>query len=245
MNIEETMKRIDLLLQDRGLNSGYQEQAVRQLLYHLFAAIEIYKYMTVAERNKSGWWYRTFFKHVFPLTGFLKERKRKRDKENSPLHPSYKKESGVKEKDEKTIYIAGREQASFEERKKQFWAELEHYVGKYERQSVLKFYYYWAEEMRGHKKMRWEIQKSWNTSYRLAAWSKRSYQIDDKAAELRLERAKNRGNKSAFAPNEDQPKKVGVLRTREMEQQEAQIAERKAGAVTREDYLRMKAEGKI
>ena len=46
----------------------------------------------------------------YRLTGFLKERKRKRDKEKSPLHPSYKeRETEVKEKAQKNIYIAGRE----------------------------------------------------------------------------------------------------------------------------------------
>ena len=43
--------------------------------------------------------------------------------------------------------------------------------------------------------MRWEIQKSWNTSYRLAAWSKRSFAKNDEAAALRLERTK--GKKSS------------------------------------------------
>ena len=85
-NIDETMNKIDSLLTDRGLTSEYKEQAVRHLLYHLYIALDIYRYMTYSEKNKAGYWYR-MFRSSFSLTGFLKERKRKRDKEKSPLHP--------------------------------------------------------------------------------------------------------------------------------------------------------------
>ena len=83
MNIEETTKKVDLLLQDRGLTSEYQEQAVRQLLYHLYIAIDIYRYMTFAEKAKAGYWYR-IFKGSFSLRNFLKERKRTRERKNPP-----------------------------------------------------------------------------------------------------------------------------------------------------------------
>ena len=105
MNFEEIKCNVDHVLSDRGLTVDYKEQAVRQLLYHLYIAIDIYRYMTFSEKNKAGFWYRTF-KSSYRLTGFLKERKRKRDKEKSPLHPSYKeRETEVKEKAQKKIYI--------------------------------------------------------------------------------------------------------------------------------------------
>ena len=90
MNIEEIKNSIDRQLIEGGLVRDFKEQAVRQLLYHLCIAIDIYRHMTQAEKNKSGYWYREELKNSFSLTGFLKERKRKRDKKKSPLHPSYK-----------------------------------------------------------------------------------------------------------------------------------------------------------
>ena len=108
MKTEEIVNNVDSLLSDRGLVKEYKEQAVRLLLYHLYVAIDIYRYMTVAERNKAGYWYR-IFKDSYTLRNFLKERKRKRDKEKSPLHPSYKKESGVKEKAQNNTHTAERE----------------------------------------------------------------------------------------------------------------------------------------
>ena len=105
MNFEEIKCNVDHVLSDRGLTVDYKEQAVRQLLYHLYIAIDIYRYMTFSEKNKAGFWYRTF-KSSYRL---LKERKRKRDKEKSPLHPSYKeRETEVKEKAQKNIYCGAR-----------------------------------------------------------------------------------------------------------------------------------------
>ena len=46
--------------------------------------------MSFSEKNKAGYWYRTF-KSSYRLTGFLKERKRKRDKEKFPHTPLIKK----------------------------------------------------------------------------------------------------------------------------------------------------------
>ena len=60
-----------------------------------------YRYMTQEEKNKARYWFR-MFKNSYTMKNFLKERKRKRDKEKSPLHPSYKEiETEIKEKDQK------------------------------------------------------------------------------------------------------------------------------------------------
>ena len=242
--IEETMNKVDFLLQDRGLGGEYQEQAVRQLLYHLFVAVDIYKYMTVAERNKAGWWYRNFFKNVFSLTGFLKERKRKREKEKSPLHPSYKKDSGVLEKGEKNTHTVADAKPILDDDQLEFWNECSMYINNpYDEQMVRNFFHYWAEKDDKSGKMLWQTKRTWNTKFRLIAWSNNSNTKRDEAASIDLRKKKQREATQASAPQ--QSKSVGVISTQEMEQQEAEIAKRKAGAVTKEDYLRMKAEGKI
>ena len=103
MQVEIIEQFVDRKLVDVGIKSDFEEQAVRLLLFHLCIAIDIYRHMTQAEKNKSGYWYREELKNSFSLTGFLKERKRKRDKKKSPLHPSYKEESGVKEKAQSSL----------------------------------------------------------------------------------------------------------------------------------------------
>ena len=236
MNIAETKNKVDSVLADRGLVRECKEQAVRLLLYHLYIAIDIYRFMTFAEKAKAGYWYR-IFKGSFSLTGFLKERKRKRDKEKSPLHPSYKKESGVEEKGEKTTHTVGREIRDLTERQMAFWLELEQYIGKYDRQTVLRFFYYWAEEDKRSGKMKYEAQSSWNTKYRLAIWSRRSFEVNDQAAAVRLERAISGGKVKAV---DAEQQAIAARREEDNARLEQEIKARKEGAVSYEEYIRRK-----
>lgn len=239
MNIEETRNKVDNLLSDRGLSEDGREQAVRLLLYHLFVAIDIYRFMTIAEKNKAGYWYR-FFRNVFPLTGLLKERKRKRDKEKSPLHPSYKeRETEGKEKGEKMSLCDGRESEGLEERQKAFWNELLQYEGKYGRKMLLKFYAKWAEENADKTKMLWEMETTWNTKLRLLAWSERSYQKDDEAAALHLQQVKNRRGRQ-LTTDTAQQQAIAQIREDDNDRLWQEIEERKRKAVSREEWLAMK-----
>ena len=70
-------------------------------MHHLYSAVAMYEQMSaedkviIADTQKK-------LRYFFDSKCDLKERKRKREKKNSPLHPSYKeKETEVKEKDEK------------------------------------------------------------------------------------------------------------------------------------------------
>ena len=97
----------------------------------------------------------------------------------------------------------------------------------------MKFFYYWAEEVNGTGMMLWETKKSWNTKFRLASWSKRSFEVNDQAAELRLAKAK--GKRQAA-----EQQTMTAERDDNNARLEQEIAERKAGAVSYEDYLKMK-----
>ena len=145
MNIDEIKCNISHLLEDRGLTREYKEQAVRLLLYHLYVAMDIYRYMTLSEKNKAGFWYRTF-RNSYRLTGFLKflkERKRKREKKNSPLHPSYKeRETEVKEKEEKQTE---QNTATGDAVLEGFRKECLRHVGQYGQELVEDFYYHWKQ----------------------------------------------------------------------------------------------------
>ena len=214
MNFEEIKCNVDHVLSDRGLTVDYKEQAVRQLLYHLYIA-------------KAGFWYRTF-KSSYRLTGFLKERKRKRDKEKSPLYPSYKeRETEVKEKAQKNIYIAGREA---------FHQECLGYVDKYDEQRLADFYNYWSEVNEKTGKMRFEEQRYWNTERRLKRWMNTSYSADNSAAALRLKRTQK---KQASGSSAIEQQAIAAKRAADNARLEQEIRERKAGAVSYEEYLKM------
>ena len=156
----------------------------------------------------------------------------------SPLHPSYKEESGVLGKDYK-LHIQQRGDASlFEIRQKAFWDACLKFEPEYDRQLLMKFFCYWAEQVNGTELMLWETKKSWNMRLRLKAWSKKSYQLDDEASRLRLEHAKEKMTKQAANTAEQQA--IATKRAEDNARLEQEIAERKAGAVSYEEYLRQK-----
>jgi hypothetical protein len=187
--------------------------------------MDIYRYMTFSEKNKAGFWYRTF-KSSYRLTGFLKERKRKRDKEKSPLHPSYKKESGVEEKAQKLCVCAA-------DAKEAFHKECLKYVGQYDTKKLKHFYLYWSEED-GKGRMRFQNERFWNTKNRLDLWTSNQYSSAITAADIRLERTKAKSTQ----------KEPSTLCTAERENANErlfrQIEENKKAAVSREEWLRMK-----
>ena len=98
---------------------------------------------------------------------------------------------------------------------------------------MLKFFCYWAEEVKGTGLMLWETKRSWNMKLRLKAWSKKSFEFDAKAAALRLERAKAKATPK-------QPTIDAAEREEANARLEREIAERKASAVPYEEYLRQK-----
>ena len=240
MNIDEIKCNISHLLEDRGLTREYKEQAVRLLLYHLYVALDIYRYMTLSEKNKAGFWYRTF-KNSYRLTGFFKERKEKREKKKSPLHPSYKeRETEVKEKEEKThTHFTRVADLDLEERKKRFLAECQSFGNQYDHKEINKFFTYWSMKGRKGGKMRFEREAYWDTAGCMERWMNNNIAATDEKAMLQLEKTKERATK---AKNTADLQAIAAKREEDNARLEREIAERKQGAVSYEEYLKMKSE---
>ena len=218
-------------------NEGVEGQC-RSLLYHLYTAVELYRLMVPAEKQIAKEWHDVFAKD-FSVNQFLKELKSKKNKEKTAPAP-HRKEKNKKEKVQKTTHTNACAKSDLEERKKAFWNELLEYEGKYGRKMLLKFFYYWAEEMEDLDLMKWEVEKankSFNIKYRLGIWSKRSYETDDQAADIHLERVK--GKKSAKAAvNTQELQALAAEREAADAQREAATAKAKAESITMEDYLK-------
>ena len=242
MQIEINEQTVDRQLVDAGMKSDYEEQAVRLLLFHLFCAIRYYRDMTYAEKVKAGFLYRKKFKNDYSLTGFLKERKRKREKKNSPLHPSYKeRETEVKEKEEKTLSLAELENFALDEDQIAFWNECKQFIGKeYSYKMVQSFFVHWGEKAKKNHKMLWQYERSWNTAFRLAAWKNKSYSVNDEVAAIRLQKAKK---KQAEEMNTADQQAIAAKREEDNARLEREIAERKQGAVSYEEYCRQARRG--
>ena len=237
MQIENLDIDIVRQLENNGLKKGDKEQQIKLLLTLTYMAVKMYWAMSPEDRVLVSDWHKKFTR-FYSLKNFLKERQRSSRKKSSPPAPPYL-DKEEQDKDEISSLSPARVKRTLQVRQEMFWNELLQYEGKYDRQMLLAFYYYWAEKVTGRRKMKMEVETSWDTEYRLAAWSQRSFNKNDEAAAIRLERAKNKGTTKPTADTEEQ-KAIAAKREQDNARLEQEIKERKAGAVSYEEYLKMK-----
>ena len=237
MKMEEIDNEIVRQLENNGLKKGDKEQQIKLLLTHVYMAVKMYWAMSREDRVLASQWHKKF-RRSFTLRNFLKERITKsRRNYLPPAPPMLKKE--YKEKTEKTSLSPAREKRTLKVRQEAFWNELLTFEKQYDLQMLRSFYYYWAEQVTGRRKMRLELETSWDTQFRLAAWSKRSFNKNDEAAAIRLERAKN-GGKSKPAADAAEQQAIAAKRAEDNARLELEIKARKEGAVSYEEYARRK-----
>ena len=123
--------------------------------------------------------------------------------------------------------------------KEAFRQECLGFIDKYDKQLVTDFYYYWSEENPKTGKMLFEEKKHWNTKNRLERWVKNPISSASLAAAERLK--KTRGKQQKANDEEQRSKELAAEREEANAELERQHAESKAGAVTREEWLAMKA----
>ena len=232
-------------LENNGLKGGEKEQQIKLVLTHVYMAVSMYREMSPEDRILASQWHKKF-RRSYSLNKFLRERQRSSRKKSFPPAPPYL-DKEVQDKDEIPSLSPARVRKTLQVRQEMFWNELLQYEGKYDRQMLLAFYYYWAEKVTGRRKMKMEVMTSWDTEYRLAAWSKRSFNKNDEAAEIRLERAKKSGGKQSVSgrafstvENTAEQQAIAAKRAADNARLEQEIKERKAGAVSYEEYLKMK-----
>ena len=235
MQIEQIESMIANKLELSGMKNEGVDGQCRSLLNHLYTAVELFRLMVPAEKQQAREWHDVFAKD-FRVNQFLKELKSKKNKEKTAPAP-HRKEKNKKEKVQKTTHTTEGDASLLETRQKAFWDACLRFEPEYDRQLLLKFFCYWAEQVNGTELMLWETKKSWNMRLRLKAWSKKSYQLDDKAAALRLERAKGKKSAKAAVSTSEQ-KQQAAEREAADAKREADTAKAKAESVTLEDYLK-------
>ena len=227
MQIEVIERYVDQVLEVNGMVKGTEEQ-LRLLLSHLYTAVGMYQLLDkdqkllVAKIQKQ-------LRHFFYAKCDLKERKSKKDKEKTPLHPSIKEKEN-KEKDKKTPSRAASREA--------FHQECLDFVGLYDTQLLSDFYNYWSEENTRTGKMRYEDERHWNTERRLKRWVKNQYASADTAAALRLEKAQKGKSKEQATAKQQQT--IVAQRDESNEQLFQVIEESKRKAISHEEYLAQK-----
>ena len=129
MQIEVIERYVDQVLEVNGMVKGTEEQ-LRLLLSHLYTAVGMYQLLDkdqkllVAKIQKQ-------LRHFFYAKCDLKERKSKKDKEKTPLHPSIKEKETKEKEQKKYIYAERKKSTSLDERKMAFLLDCEQYYERY------------------------------------------------------------------------------------------------------------------
>ena len=98
-------------------------------------------------------------------------------KAEPPQKPAKERKEEAKIKKEKAI-------ANLQKRKHEFGESLVPYMERYGKDMIRAFFNYWSEFNKSKTKMRWEMEKTWETSRRLVTWASRDNRFN----------AKNNGN---------------------------------------------------
>ena len=223
MQIEVIERYVDQVLEVNGMVKGTEEQ-LRLLLSHLYTAVGMYQLLEKDQKFRIAKIQKQL-RHFFYAKCDLKERKSKKDKEKTPLHPSIK-EKEIKEKEQKNPPTAARRES--------FRQECLKYVDRYDNQRLADFFNYWSEEDTKTGKMRYEKQRFWNIERRIKRWMNISYASADTAAALRLEKAKK--GKSKAVDTAKQQQTIAAERSDANDRLFQAIEENKRNAVSYEEW---------
>ena len=120
-----------------------------------------------------------------------------------------------------------------------FWNECKQFISKHGEDTVVKFYCYWAEEVKGTGMMLWELETKWTLWLRIKGWAKKPFEIETETTRLHQERETKKMAKQAANTAEQQAS--AAKREQDNAKLEQEIEERKAGAVSYEEYRQMKS----
>ena len=102
-----------------------------------------------------------------------KEEKKQKKEEFPPAPPKEEKKQKKEKNTHTTAHACEKNPAEkLEERRQRFLATLTPYHERYGQEMVTQFGDYWTEPNRSMTKMRFELQRTWNTPLRLATWAR-------------------------------------------------------------------------
>ena len=263
-DVKQIENDIEELLRISGFQSDNGGQRAHEVLHRLYMAVSMFAKMDESEQAVIAAMQKKL-RNVFDVRCTLKKRKTRKSKRlPSPGTLSLQKE--YKEKASENLSIVGRESdAGFDGeavartrkkrgrkslretlpyRKRDFMEECKTFGEKYDHKMINSFYFYWAQENRSGRKMRFEMEKTWNTAMRLASWAERSYQYENEAAKLRLERAKGktasggRAFGSSPAENTAEQKAIAAQREAADAKREAEMEEARKNSISFEEYAK-------
>ena len=231
MSNEQITGYVDCLLESWAVQDEGDELGVYRVMHDLLMAWAHYELMTDKERALVTALCKKM-QHHFDTKCILKERKRKTTKEKFPLKPLLK-EKEKKETREETP-------APVRDAKEAFRQECLALTKEYDVQEVTKFYNHYTQQYDDGEMLfeRERRKRGWNTKSRLKKWCNNAFALNDAAASERLKKARGKQQKAC---DEARSRQLAAEREEANARREREQEESKAGAVTREEWLAMKA----
>ena len=241
MELEKIEGYVRCLLESWALHEDGEERVVWQTLHDLLMAVSRYELMSAAEKDMTTRLCKKLQYH-FETKFSLKERKRKAKKENFPPNPLIKeKQTKDKEENERESVCDAVSDSDddFKKRREVFRQQCMAYAGKYDDKRLDDFFRHYSQKSQTTDKMMFEEEEYWTLESRVELWMNNKYTTEIKAASERLTKARQK--KQKVSDEERRSKELAAERERANQELERQQAESKAGAVSREEWLAMKA----
>ena len=240
IDYEKIEQYVDDLLTVMGIEKDGGEQSFWLFLHHACCAAAIYEVLDDGMKpvyNKALKRLNYFFSSKISL----KQRKRRKEKENFPPHPLLK-EKVKQEKGEKIIYThtavgeTGIVFSDLDQRREAFKMECWARRDRYDRELLANFFNYWSDVNPKTHMMRFEEEEYWDIDCRLPRWKNNSHTVADATAAIRLNKTKAKQTQEQQA--EEQTKIVAAEREQEMAAREAKTEKSKQEQMLTEDYIR-------
>ena len=237
---EKIESYVDDLLTVMGVDKDGEEQSLWLFLHHTCCAAAIYEVLDDGVKPV----YNEALKRLnyfFSSKISLKQRKRRKEKENFPPHPLLK-EKVKQEKGEKIIYThtavgeTGIVFSDLDQRREAFKMECWARRDRYDRELLANFFNYWSDVNPKTHMMRFEEEEYWDIDCRLPRWKNNSHTVADATAAIRLNKTKAKQTQEQQA--EEQTKKAAAERQQEDAAREAKTAQSKQEQMLTEDYIR-------
>jgi hypothetical protein len=237
---EKIESYVDDLLTVMGVDKDGEEQSLWLFLHHACCAAAIYEVLDDGVKPV----YNEALKRLnyfFSSKISLKQRKRRKEKENFPPHPLLK-EKVKQEKGEKIIYTytavgeTGIVFSDLDQRREAFKMECWARRDRYDRELLANFFNYWSDVNPKTHMMRFEEEEYWDIDCRLPRWKNNSHTVADATAAIRLNKTKAKQTQEQQA--EEQTKKAAAERLQEDAAREAKTEKSKQEQMLTEDYIR-------
>ena len=239
MDIPKIERYVSDLLTVSGFSEEGAEHHLWVLLHHLYSAVAMYEQLSaedkavVAETQKK-------LKYFFETKCNLKERKNKKTEKEaiSPTPPIEEKEKINKKEEKRSLSQKRKISASIDDRKEAFRQKCYEQSENYDKAFIDDFFNWFSEPSDETGKMRFECERYFSVKSRMAKWKNNKFSSENESAAVKAQFVKGKAVERQVQVEEERA--LAAERERANLEREQQQEASKQGAVSYEEWVRMR-----